>query len=57
MNIEGLLLPRGGSSYAPSYLMIVFFLGKSKGFWQHQTHQKPLFLPFLGVFTVSNCIN
>lgn len=30
MNIEGLLLPRGGSSYAPSYLMIVFFLGKKQ---------------------------
>lgn len=57
MNIEGSLLPVGGSSYALSASVAVFLMKKDKGFWQHQLRQKPLFLPFLGVFTVSNCIN
>lgn len=57
MNIEGSLLLRGGSSHAPSDSVSVSLVEKDKGFWQRQLRQKPLFLPFLGVFTISNCIN
>lgn len=57
MNIEGSLLLRGGSSHAPSDSVSVSLVEKDKGFWQRQLRQKPLFLPFLWVFTISNCIN
>ncbi len=54
---EGSTLLKGGSNIKHLYVWFQIPAIKNKGFWQRQLRQKPLFLPFLGVFTTSNCIN